>query len=575
MKKHYLPILKNYIRYLIISPLLVLVYVLCETAQPMLMGSIVDEGVMKKDLPVILSTGGIMILLSLLAIAASISNLYCASKTATGFAAELRKKMFHRIQEFAFADIDKFSTASLITRMTNDTTVLQQVIQRSMLLLYRAPLMIIVAFFFVIRINSDIAAYIGIAIPILGVSIFFLLRKGFPLFMQVQKKLDELNRVVRENLINIKVVKSFVREEHEKEKFSAANTDYRDTAVKAVNIMITAIPIMQMIMNLLIIIILWVGGVKSAETGIEIGKLMSLVNYSLQILMTFMMVSMIFVMFARASASSRRVIDVLDTDPSIVDTNPSVNSVITKGGIEFRNVCFQYDSAGENAQLKDIDFKINPGETIAVVGATGSGKSTLLQLIPRLYDVTEGEVLIDGKNVKDYPLHEIRGAIGVVLQKNELFSGTILDNLKWGNPDAVFEEVVDAAKSAEAHDFILSFPDGYETRLGQGGVNLSGGQKQRLCIARALLKRPRILLLDNSTSAVDTDTERKIKYNLKHKLRETTVLLVTQRYSSMEDSDRVLLLEGGKIEATGTPARLLEQSPLYREIYESQALLSS
>lgn len=559
---------------MIISPLLVLIYVFCETAQPALMGKIIDDGIMKEDMQTILQTGGKMLLFALTGLIVAVGNLYCASRTGTGFAANLREKLFYKIQQFSFADIDKFSTPSLITRLTNDTTVLQQVVQRAMLLLYRAPLMMIVAFFFVVRINGYIAGLIAGAIPLLGICIFLLLKKGYPLFIKVQEKLDELNRAVRENLINIKVVKSFVREDFEEKKFDTANVDYRETSVKAINVIIFAIPLMQLIMNVIVIAILWMGGANNMKTEIEIGKLVSIVNYSFQILMSLMMVTMTIMMFARASASSERIVEVLDASVSIANSEDAINEhhQIEKGKIVFKNVSFKYDLNSENNVLKEIDFTINPGEVVALVGGTGSAKSTLLQLIPRLYDVTEGELFLDDINVKEYSLKELRNSIGVVLQKNELFSGTIMSNLKWGNPNASDEELFEAAKIAEAHPFITSFPDGYDTILEQGGVNLSGGQKQRICLARTLLKKPKILLLDNSTSAVDTDTERRISQNLKQFLKDTTVLIVTQRFSSMENSDRIVLLEAGKIEAVGEPHQLLKESKIFKEIYDSQVL---
>ncbi len=565
----YWEILKEYRKYLIISPILVIGYVFCDTAQPTLMAYIVDEGVMKKDLNTVINIGLIMIGFSVIAIAFSLSNLYCASKTSVGFSTGLLKKMFHRIQQFSFADIDTFSTGSLITRMTNDTTIVQQVLMRSMMLLYRAPLMMILAFIFVIRIDVRIASIIGIALPALALSIFMLLRTGFPLFVKVQQKLDNLNNVVRENLINIRVVKSFVREDFEKKKFERANKDLRDTYIKALDVVITIMPIMQLVMNAMIICILWVGGIER----LQVGKLISLVSYSTQILMALMLVSMTLMMFARASASSKRILEVLHKEPTITDS-PAVLSnglKITGGDITFRNVNYKYREESGSYVLKDINFHIPQGENVALVGATGSAKSTLLQLIPRLYDISEGEILIDNINIKDYPLSELRNNIGVVLQKNELFSGTILSNLKWGNPDASFGEVVESAKAAEAHDFIMSFPDQYETVLGQNGVNISGGQKQRVCIARALLKKPKILILDNSTSAVDTATERKIRQNLNN-LTQTTILMVTQRYSSMQASERIIVLEDGTIEAMGTPSELLETSDIFREIYNSQQL---
>jgi ATP-binding cassette subfamily B protein len=569
--KIYWEVLKPYKKYLILSPILVIGFVFCETAQPTLMAYIIDEGVMKKDLTTVTNIGLIMVALSAVAIGLSLSNLYCASKTAVGFSTGLRKKMFHKIQQFSFSDIDKFNTASLITRMTNDTTMLQQILQRSMMLLYRAPLMMVFAFIFVVRINVLIACIIAGALPVLAVSIFLLLRKGFPLFIKVQQKLDKLNDVVRENLINIRVIKSFVREDFEKEKFNRSNEDLRDISVKAFNIVITAMPVMQLVVNILIICILWIGSVK----GLQVGAIISLVNYTMQILMALMLVSMTVMMFARASASSQRILEVLHKEPTIMDTPKATSAKhkITKGDIVFNNVCFKYNNESENYVLKNINFQIPVGQHVALIGATGSAKSTLLQLIPRLYDITEGEILIDGINIKDYPLSELRNNIGVVLQKNELFSGTILSNLKWGDSLATFEEIVEAAKAAEAHDFIMSFPQQYETILGQGGVNISGGQKQRLCIARALLKKPKILILDNSTSAVDTETERKIRKNLYELLHNTTLLTVTQRYSTMQASDRIIILEDGEIDAMGTSSELLKTSKIYQEIYNSQQLV--
>ncbi|MDR2011155.1 MAG: ABC transporter ATP-binding protein/permease [Bacteroidales bacterium] len=569
--KLYWQILKRYKKFIILSPLLVLGFVFCETAQPTLMASIIDEGVMKKDMDTIIHIGIIMISLSVVAIGLSIANVYCASKTAIGFSTDLRKKMFSKIQTFSFADIDTFSTASLITRMTNDTTVLQQIVMRTMLILYRAPMMMVIALFYVISMNTKMAAFLGIALPVLGICIFLVVRKGYPVFTQVQQKLDKLNEIVRENLIGIRVVKSFVREDLEKKKFNKSNEEYRDSYIKALDILVLVFPAMQLIMNSTVVFILWSGGIS----GLQIGSLISLVNYSMQILMALMLVSMTFVMLARAAASSKRVLEVMKTEPSITNTPESLQDIhkILKGDITFKNVFFKYNPESENYVLKDINFHIDSGETIAVVGATGSAKSTLLQLIPRLYDVNNGEILIDDINIKSYSLNELRESIGVVLQNNTLFSGTILANIKWGNPGATIEEIEEAAKIAEAHDFITSFSKSYDTIVGQSGVNLSGGQKQRICIARALLKKPKILILDNSTSAVDTDTEKKIKENFAKLLGETTVILVTQRFSSMQNSDKVIVLEDGMIESMGTPSELLEKSKIYQEIANSQKLI--
>lgn len=535
------------------------------------MADVIDNGVMAGDMNRIFKVGGIMIALSVLGFVFSLSNVYCASKTGTGFATDVRKVLFSKIQKMSFSEIDSIGSESLIIRMTNDTTMMQQVIIRVMMVLYRAPMMMILAFFFIIRINPRIAAYVGIAIPILAITVALLMRKAYPLFSGVQKKLDNLNRIIRENLINIRVVKSFVREDYEKEKFQKANLEYRDNFIKALDLIVMAMPVMQLVMNALVIVILWVGGSRQ----MQIGGLISMLNYTMQILMALMFVSMTLVMMVRASASSTRIREIMNKEISITDDAKSIdgNFKIQKGSIEFKNVCFKYNESSENFALKNINLMINNGDNIAIVGGTGSSKSTLLQLIPRLYDVTSGEIIIDDRNIKDYSLFELRESVGMVLQKNELFSGTIEYNLKWGNENATLEELQEVCKIAEAHDFIMSFPDKYEAVLGQHGVNISGGQKQRICIARAILKKPKILILDNSTSAVDTDTERKIMNNLKNYLKNTTVLMVTQRYSSMNACDYVIVLDDGKIESIGKPDELLTKSEIFKEIFTSQQLI--
>ncbi len=570
--KWYWEILKNYKKYIIISPMLVLIFVICETVQPTLMAKVVDEGVMKGDLSLVMKTGGVMILFSVISLLTNIANVYYSSRTGVGFATDLRQKMFRRIQQYSFSDIDFLNPASLITRMTNDTTIIQQVLMMSMRLLIRAPLMILFAFFFIIRINSHIAGIIGLAVPVLAVCIYLLLRKGFPLFMLVQQKIDSLNAVVRENLINIRVVKSFVREPFEKKKFARSNTDLQDTVIKASNVVIMIMPVMQLIMNTLVISILWVGGIRVAENKLQVGELISFVNYSMQILMALMLVSMTLMMFARASASSKRILEVLNKEPSLKDTGKT-SPEIKEGKIAFRNVCFKYDRESSIDTLKNINFELKTGEFAVLTGPTGSGKTTLLQLIPRLYDVSEGEITMDGIDIKEYSLTELRHSVGISLQKDKLFSGTILSNLKWGNPEASREEIIKMSKAAEAHEFIMSFPEGYDTVVEQEGVNLSGGQRQRICIARALLKKPKVLILDDSTGAVDTDTEKRIWENLRALLYGTTVLVVTQRIGLMQAADRVILLEDGTVGAMGTHSELLETSPAYREIYRSQLLL--
>lgn len=572
--RKYWEILKKYKISLAISPILVLISVLCETVQPMYMARIVDDGVMQRDLSVITEVGTYMVLVSLAGLLVTVFNVYISSRASIGFGTDLRETLFNKIQQLSFFDIDRFSSASLITRLTNDITKIQQLIMMSMRMMLRAPLLLILAVFFVVRINTDLALVLLAAIPILGISVFLILRKGFPLFMKVQQKVDSLNEVVRENLINIRVVKSFVREGFETEKFAKKSEDLRDMVIRASNIVVAIFPVMQLVMNLSIIAILWVGGYKVMMDDLKVGELISFVNYLAQVLMALMFLSMIVMSFARASASSERILEVLDTEPSLGNTPEGLldRHEIRTGEVEFKDVSFRYNGSGEDV-LKDINFKVKPGETVAVVGATGSAKSSLVQLIPRLYDATSGEIRIDGIPVKDYLLDRLHAQIGMVLQKNELFTGTIIDNLRWGKEDATMDEIVEACKAAQAHEFIMSFTSGYDTMLGRGGVNVSGGQKQRICIARALLRKPKILILDDSTSAVDTETELKIRENLNAMLRDTTVFIITQRINTMQSADRVIVLEDGSIDAIGTPAELMETSVLYREIYNSQQIV--
>lgn len=572
--KKYWKILKQYKVGLLISPLFVLINVFSESIQPLFMARIIDEGVMERDFSAITSIGLYMLLVSVAGLAASIANIYTSSRTSIGFGTDLRNSLFRKIQELSFSDIDKFNSASLITRLTNDITKIQHIILISMRIFLRAPLMIIMAVFFVVKINRELSLVLIAAIPVLSISIYLILRKGFPLFVKVQQLVDRLNGIVRENLINIRVVKSFVREDFEEEKFTRSSEDLQDMVVRASNIVVSAFPIMQLIMNLSVIAILWFGGVKVIHGDLKVGELISFVNYLAQILISLMMLSMIMMAFARASASSKRILEVLDTQPSLANTDKGLNEnhMIEQGNITFRHVDFRHRDGDEDI-LKDVNFHIRSGETIAIVGATGSAKSSMVQLIPRLYDVSNGEVLINNINVKDYHLDELHNKIGMVLQKNELFTGSIIDNIRWGKPDASREEIEDAAKIAQAHDFIMSFTDGYDTLLGRGGVNVSGGQKQRICIARALIRKPKILILDDSTSAVDSDTEQKIRAGLASVLKDTTVLIITQRLNTMQSADRVIVLEDGRVEAMGTPSELIEKSKIYQEIYNSQQLV--
>ncbi|MCD8193572.1 MAG: ABC transporter ATP-binding protein/permease, partial [Tannerellaceae bacterium] len=521
----------------------------------------------------ILRTGLYMVLTAFLSLAVSIGNIYISSYTGIGFGTDLRRNLFAKIQQLAFSDIDRFTPASLITRLTNDITKIQMVILMSMRMLLRSPLMLVTALFFVLRINRDLGWILAISIPVLAISLYFILSRGFPYFIRVQERVDRLNEVVRENLINIRVVKSFVREDFESKKFNHQSKDLRDIVIRASNIIITAFPIQQLVMNFSILAVLWLGGRRVMSGNLQVGELISVVNYLAQILFSLMMLSMIIMTAARAAASSKRVLEVLNKEPALTNTPEGLLNEyqVQRGEVTFRDVNLRYED-GETDVLKHINFTAYPGETIAVVGATGSAKTSLVQLIPRLYDATQGEVLIDGVDVRNYNLDELHQGVGMVLQKNVLFSGTIADNLRWGKEDATPEELEEAAKAAEAHDFIMSFTNGYDTMLGRGGVNVSGGQKQRLSIARALLRKPKVLILDDSTSAVDTDTELKIRTNLNRLLSDTTVFIITQRINTMQSADRVMILEDGQIIAFGTPTELMETSEVYREIYHSQQL---
>lgn len=572
--KKYWHILRKYRWSLAVCPLLVLVTVLCETIQPMFMADIIDNGVMKRDLSVIMEKGTYMVLIAVVGLLFNVFNVWISSRTSIGFGTDLRTELFDKIQQLSFADIDRFSPASLITRLTNDISRIQQVVLMSMRMMLRSPLMLVMAVFFVFRINAQLALTLLAAIPALGISVWLILRKGFPFFLKVQQRVDQLNEVVRENLINIRVVKSFVREDFETRKFTRSSEELRDMVIRASNIIVSVFPMMQLVMNLSIIAILWIGGHKVMVGELQVGELISFVNYLAQVLMALMLLSMIVMTVARAAASSRRILEVVNTVPSLKNTPEGLQNRyrVTRGEVCFEQVSFRYGD-GENDVLKNVSFHITPGETVAVVGATGSAKSSMVQLIPRLYDATGGEIRIDGIPVRDYRLDQLHAGIGMVLQKNELFTGTILENLRWGNQSATLAEVEEAAKAAEAHDFVMSFAEGYETQLGRGGVNLSGGQKQRLCIARALLRKPKILILDDSTSAVDSETELKIRNNLNRLLENTTVLIITQRINTMQSADRVIVLDDGEVEAIGSPQELMERSQVYREIYSSQEMI--
>ena len=572
--KKYLFFFRNYKKALYLAPGLVIVDVFCEIVQPQLMSKIVDNGVTQKSMQYILQTGGIMLVLSIIAIAANVGNIYYSSRASVGFASELRKGLYSKIQKFSFSNLDRLSSASLVTRLTNDVNILQDVIMMSLRLLIRAPLMLLFAVIIAIRINAGLASIIAVAIPFLAVSIFIILRKGLPFFEKVQQKLDKVNLVIQENLLNVRVVKSFVREDFEKKKFSVTNDELRAISVKASGTVVLILPVMQLVMNLSIVAIVWFGGNKIISGTFQVGQLMSFITYITQILMSLMMLSMTIMSFSRAGASSERILEVLNTTVDIIDSPQAKenNLQVKQGKVEFENVFFKYHADGTEYVLKDINFTVNPGETVAIIGATGSAKSTLVQLIPRLYEVTKGRILIDGVEIRNYTIHNLRSRINLVLQQNELFSGTIRQNLKWGNVMASDEDLIAAAKDAQADDFIMSFPKQYETVLGQGGVNISGGQKQRLCIARAILGKPAILILDDSTSAVDVATEGRIRESFSRHLKGTSIFIIAQRISSVQSADQIILIDNGEIIGRGKHDELIKTSAVYKEIYFSQQL---
>ncbi|HEY5465808.1 MAG TPA: ABC transporter ATP-binding protein [Clostridia bacterium] len=570
--------LGKYTIYVVIAPFCMIADVVLELLMPLMMASIVDKGIPSMDLPYILRIGGIMLLLSLGAMAFGCINMVLSSTAAQGFGWNVRQAIFAKVTSFAFSDIDRFSTASLVTRLTNDVTQLQNTFMMTLRIMIRAPFMLTFALILAIGIHARLALVLVVAIPILGAGIFYVMSRAEKLFAILQKKLDALNGTVQENLIAIRVVKAFVREAHERTKFGKANDELRDSAIKASSLVITIMPMMTLVMNLATLAVLWFGGSLVNAGDLTIGRLISFLQYITQILMSLMMVSMVFLMAARARASGNRVIEVLETEPAIRDeqlvaegTESAGEEGFVHGRVEFRDVSFRYGSGGSGEDvLSGVSFVAEPGEVVAIVGGTGTGKTSLVNLVPRLYDVSRGQVLVDGRDVRAYPLRALRRGIGVVLQNNVLFSGTIRDNLLWGDREATQDTVELAARQAQAHEFIMAFPDGYDTMLGQGGVNVSGGQKQRLCIARALLRRPRILILDDSTSAVDTDTERRLREAMRAGLRDTTVLLIAQRISSVSWADRIVVLDAGRVVGNGTHTVLMETCPVYREICQSQ-----
>lgn len=554
----------------VLCPLLMIGEVVLELLIPLYMGKIVDIGITGGDMHYVLVTGGKMVMFAGLSLLCGALAARLAAVASMGLGARVREAMYRNIQTFSFANIDKFSTASLVTRMTTDVTTVQNMYQMMLRMFFRAPLQFICAMFMSFSLSKDISKVFLYVIPLILIVLVIFGPIAMKLFKKMFEMFDGLNASVQENLIGIRVVKAFVREDYEKKKFKTANDRLMAAAVAAEKLMVIAQPMMMLAMFGTILAISYTASKLIVAGDMEIGAFSTILQYVMQILMSVIMIAMMFVMYVMSRASASRIQEVLDETPDINDDSANPALKVENGEIVFRDVSFKYNKDGEKNVVDHADFTIHSGETIGVIGGTGSAKTTLVSLIPRLYDVTEGEVLVGGHNVKDYTIEELREAVSMVLQNNVLFSGTIAENLRWGDENAADEELVAACKSAQAHDFISAFPDGYETDLGQGGVNVSGGQKQRLCIARALLKKPKILILDDSTSAVDTFTDSKIREAFKNDIPNTTKIIIAQRISSVEDADKIIVLDNGRIADMGTHAELLERSPIYSEVYYSQ-----
>ena len=560
---------KNYKRFLLVCPLLMIGEVLMETLIPLLMGKIVDVGIAESNLGYVLKTGGLMMLMSLCSLAFGAGAARFSAVGGAGFAKQLRKALFDKVQTFSFYNIDRFSTASLVTRMTTDVNNTQNMVMLCSRMLFRAPFMLVIATILAARINGELVMIFFVAVPVLAVTIGFAMSKAHPRFTAMLKKYDALNASVQENLIAIRVVKAFVRSDYEKEKFDKSVDDVREMQLKAEKLIVVMMPIMQMIVYLCICAVLWFGGNKIVQGTMLTGELISFISYVTQILMSLMMLSMLLLNLVLSRASIGRIVEVLDEVPDIQNGANALDT-IPDGSIDFDDVYFSYKKGSENYILSDVNLHIKPGETIGILGGTGSAKSTLVQLIPRLYDVSRGSVRVGGHDVREYDVEALRDAVAMVLQKNGLFSGTIRDNLRWGDKDATQEEIEAACRAAQAHDFIMSFPNGYDTDLGQGGVNVSGGQKQRLCIARALLKHPKVVILDDSTSAVDTATDASIRRALHEEFSHITTLIIAQRVASVMNADKIIILDEGRIADMGTHDELMARSEIYRVVYTSQ-----
>ena len=569
--KRYWKYIKPYLPAFICGPLLMIVEVIGEVMLPKFMANIINVGAANKDVPYIIGMGVVMVITALLMMLGGIGGAFFAAKASISFASDLRSDVFDKVQQFSFANLDKYSTGSLVTRLTNDITQVQNLINMAMRMMLRAPGMLIGALIMALTMNAQLALVVLVVIPILTFLIVLVIKTAFPRFEVMQKKLDALNSNIQEVLINVRVIKSFVRGDYEEERFANSNEELKEASLRAFKVVILNMPIMSFMMNATTLAVVWFGGKQILVGKMPVGDLTAFTAYIVQILMSLIMLAMVLLQSSRAIASLNRITEVLDTKVDLTDEGCLLpDKKVESGSVEFQNVAFRYYKDNKEPVLSNISFRIESGEILGIIGSTGSGKTTLVQMIPRLYDADEGKVLVDGTDVKDYSLRNLREGVAMVLQKNVLFSGSIMENLMWGDDNASVEEIEQAARASQAHDFITSFTEGYETELGQGGVNVSGGQKQRLCIARALLKKPKILILDDSTSAVDTATEALIRESFTTTLKDTTKIIIAQRISSVADADKILVLDEGEIVGLGTHEQLLAECEAYQEIYESQ-----
>lgn len=569
--KRYWKYIKPYLPAFILGPILMIVEVVGEVVMPKLMAGIINNGIVNRDYPYIIARGGLMIAVAVLMLLGGVGGAYFAARACVGFSSDMRKDAFDKIQLMSFSNLDRFSTGSLVTRLTNDITQVQNLINMTLRMMLRAPGMLIGGLIMAIVMNARLALILLVVIPILIVILIFVIKAAFPKFKIMQDKLDKLNSNVQEVLTSIRVIKTFVREDYEEKRFEESNNNLKESTLSALKIMIIMMPVMSLLMNATTLAAVWFGGKQILVGDMLIGDLTAFITYINQILFSLLMVAFMMLQCSRAFASLARIREVLDCEIDINDdAAKDKDRQVTEGKVEFRNVSFRYYKNSKEKVLDDVSFTIDSGMTMGIIGSTGSGKTTLVSMIPRLYDADEGQILVDGVDVRDYSLFNLREKVGMVLQKNVLFSGTVEENLRWGDEKASLEKIKQAASASQAASFIEAMQESYASELDQGGVNLSGGQKQRMCIARALLKNPKILILDDSTSAVDTATEANIRDYFNENLKDTTKIIIAQRISSVIDADCIAVLDDGKVVGLGTHKELLESCEAYQEIYYSQ-----